>query len=65
MNISELFLVDGVWLDWTEWSECSLTCGTGASLRSRGCDGPFYDGMNCTGDWSESKDCNTFLCPSR
>lgn len=58
-------LVDGIFMEWTDWSECSLTCGGGINVRSRECDGPFYDGLNCTGDWDESRDCNIFNCPSK
>ncbi|KAK7100724.1 hypothetical protein V1264_023622 [Littorina saxatilis] len=55
--------VDGVWKPWAEWNVCSKTCGTGTRARIRDCEGPFYDGANCTGPWDESENCNTHNCP--
>ncbi|KAJ8305885.1 hypothetical protein KUTeg_016430 [Tegillarca granosa] len=55
--------IDGVWSDWSNWTECSLTCGNGTQNRSRSCDGPYYGGQNCSGDWDEVRDCNTHFCP--
>lgn len=56
--------VDGVWLNWTNWSECSLTCQTGTQSRSRACDGPFHDGADCPSEeGQETQNCNEELCP--
>ena len=56
--------VDGVWLDWTEWSGCSVTCGPGGvHNRARECEGPFYNGTDCEGDGYEEKDCELVECP--
>ena len=33
------------WLEWTEWSDCSATCGSGQTSRSRAC-------LSYTGDES-------------
>ena len=45
---------------WTEWSICSLTCGTGEQTRTRNCS------LNCDGVSSyelfETKTCNDFIC---
>lgn len=57
--------VDGVFRAWTEWSGCTLTCGNGTQNRNRSCEGPFFEGKNCTGDWDQIKDCNTFPCPGK
>lgn len=32
--------IDGQWGNWTEYSECSRTCGGGVSIASRECDNP-------------------------
>ena len=56
--------VDGVWNNWSNWTECTLTCGKGSQERNRTCDGPYYDGANCTGEPHETRECNTNPCPS-
>ena len=62
---SEMFprSVDGVFSNWTAWSDCSVSCGGGLANRSRDCDGPFYGGKNCQGPWEEQKVCNDQPCP--
>ncbi|KAG5680582.1 hypothetical protein PVAND_010079 [Polypedilum vanderplanki] len=49
---------------WSEWSECTVSCGTGQQYRSRVCillDGtPSY---NCTGDNVQVRKCNDIKCP--
>ncbi|XP_053393892.1 SCO-spondin-like isoform X2 [Mercenaria mercenaria] len=55
--------VDGVWEAWSNWTECTRTCGTGERQRFRDCDGPYYGGANCTGPWDEQETCNTHECP--
>lgn len=50
---------------WGDWSACSLTCGNGTQSRNRSCEGPYFGGKNCTGDWGQTKDCNTFPCPGK
>ncbi|XP_072048167.1 A disintegrin and metalloproteinase with thrombospondin motifs adt-1-like [Amphiura filiformis] len=59
-----------VWRPWTEWSECSATCGGGSQFRDRQCQDPYpFDTNTCEGedisqwqrwgDWSDcSVDCN-------
>lgn len=56
--------VDGGFTDWAAWSSCSKTCGGGTSERVRSCSQPTpaHGGKNCTGDSSESRDCNTQAC---
>jgi hypothetical protein len=58
-------LVDGVFLDWSEWGTCSVTCAGGFRSRERSCDGPYHGGSNCTGDWRETQGCNTLNCPGK
>ncbi|XP_046330804.2 SCO-spondin-like isoform X15 [Haliotis rufescens] len=55
--------VDGVWLDWSKWGECSATCGGGSMKRVRVCDPPKYGGADCVGDTEELESCNPNLCP--
>ncbi|KAK3083098.1 hypothetical protein FSP39_013942 [Pinctada imbricata] len=57
--------VDGAWGDWTAWTTCTKTCGTGKQVRSRACNNPAaaYGGVPCTGDTSQTLDCNTQGCP--
>ncbi|EYC06441.1 hypothetical protein Y032_0076g1065 [Ancylostoma ceylanicum] len=45
-------LVHGTWYDWSEWSECSCTCGIGMKQRRRecmtnNCQGPEYETAPC------------------
>lgn len=59
--------VNGGYSTWTEWSDCSLSCGGGQSLRSRTCTNPRpqHGGKKCTtlGHSVETKRCNTNACP--
>ena len=55
--------VDGVWRPWSNWTECSHSCGTGERERFRICDGPFYGGANCSDPADEQEPCNTHECP--
>ncbi|XP_056004192.1 A disintegrin and metalloproteinase with thrombospondin motifs adt-1-like [Ostrea edulis] len=57
--------IDGGFTDWSTWSSCSKTCGGGTSEKSRTCSQPVPQngGRNCTGSFSDSRDCNTQSCP--
>ena len=57
-------LVDGYFADWSNWTECTVSCGGGYITRDRDCIGPYHRGLNCSGDWSQTLDCNTHECPS-
>ncbi|XP_070188099.1 uncharacterized protein [Littorina saxatilis] len=51
--------VDGKWGNWSEWSQCSLKCGTGSRTRTRTCDQPppNFGGHPCTGAFHEEQSC--------
>ena len=57
--------VNGYWKPWTEWSECSVTCGDGLQTRTRECIPPLYGGQDCVGDTHENRTCELAKCPSK
>lgn len=59
------FTVDGVWNEWMQWSDCTVSCGYGTRNRSRTCKGPYYKGKECDGPKDETESCNAFSCPGR
>ena len=64
-NLLILIIVDGMWSDWTAWSACPVSCSGGEYSRSRVCDSPApqYGGQDCSGNSSETDNCNTEVCP--
>ncbi|GFR67360.1 caspase-8 [Elysia marginata] len=57
--------VDGGFGDWTDWTECSVTCGGGVRSRQRFCNNPApqYGGAQCTPNiYVEEQMCNTGAC---
>jgi len=46
---------------WSDWGECSKTCGSGSQDRSCTNPAPGQGGLDCSGD--NSQDCNTQPCP--
>ena len=61
--------VDGGYSRWTEWSECSKSCGWGYQSRDRKCNSPepSRGGKDCTdlGESSEVQDCMIIECPGK
>ncbi|XP_050293147.1 A disintegrin and metalloproteinase with thrombospondin motifs 7-like [Anthonomus grandis grandis] len=57
--------IDGGWGEWSSWSECSRTCGSGVSIMSRECDHPTptAGGKFCVGERKRYRICNTDPCP--
>ena len=59
---------DGGYTEWSEWSECSATCGGGSRTHSRTCTNPPVKngGKTCEeqdlGPAEESEECNTQEC---
>ncbi|CAH1776208.1 unnamed protein product, partial [Owenia fusiformis] len=55
--------VDGVFEPWSNWTMCNVSCGGGGQSRFRECLGPFYGGLECDGEFNETRDCNIHHCP--
>ena len=64
---SFFFLVDGAWSEWSEFGDCSASCGGGAQSRTRTCTNPApqHGGKDCDGLAEESQECNSQQCPSK
>ncbi|XP_078700931.1 coadhesin-like [Branchiostoma floridae x Branchiostoma belcheri] len=57
--------VDGSWKEWSDWTECSATCGGGRQQRARECEPPQHGGAACKGNRLDTQSCNTHDCPSK
>ena len=59
--------VNGGYTQWTEFSECSKSCGNGTQQRTRNCSNPApkHNGSDCSGLGAdtETQQCNTHHCP--
>ena len=51
------------WGPWSEWTICSITCGSGLTKRNRIKVIPEQNGEKCIGEFSAEKTCNEQLCP--
>jgi len=57
-------LVNGGWSSWSDWTQCSATCGTGLQARDRVCNRPApHYGQQCNGSAREVQWCNNYTCP--
>ena len=70
LYVKKLFpLVNGGLSEWSAWTSCTETCGTGMRTRTKTCKNPSpqYGGNDCTGlgDTQQEEDCNTLNCPSK
>uniref|UniRef100_A0A3B4TCW3 SCO-spondin n=1 Tax=Seriola dumerili TaxID=41447 RepID=A0A3B4TCW3_SERDU len=56
---------DGGWGQWSNWTECTKSCGGGIRSRRRECDSPspVGEGNYCEGLGTEVVACNTDHCP--
>ncbi|XP_069104021.1 coadhesin-like isoform X2 [Argopecten irradians] len=50
----------GIWGMWSEWNDCSKTCGEGVSTRTRPCDDSA--GGECIGADTETQTCQDLKC---
>ena len=59
------FIVNGGFTPWSNWTECSASCGGGVSSRTRTCTNPIpmFGGVSCADKPVETKECNAQLCP--
>ncbi|XP_041850705.1 A disintegrin and metalloproteinase with thrombospondin motifs 18 isoform X3 [Melanotaenia boesemani] len=57
--------IHGQWSAWSQWSDCSRTCGGGVMYRERSCTSPRpqNNGKFCSGSSRLNQLCNTRLCP--
>ncbi|KAG1925552.1 A disintegrin and metalloproteinase with thrombospondin motifs [Pimephales promelas] len=57
--------VNGGWDSWSDWSECTRTCGTGVQNAQRDCANPVpkYGGKYCLGERRRYRTCNHEPCP--
>jgi deleted-in-malignant-brain-tumors protein 1 len=57
--------IDGGFSDWSVWTACSVTCGSGQQSRNRTCSNPEpQNGGNvCEGDFGETQPCSSDSCP--
>uniref|UniRef100_A0A3Q3A5P6 A disintegrin and metalloproteinase with thrombospondin motifs 2-like n=1 Tax=Kryptolebias marmoratus TaxID=37003 RepID=A0A3Q3A5P6_KRYMA len=55
---------DGNWGSWSEFGQCSRTCGGGVQFRTRRCDNPSpaNGGLTCMGATYQFQMCNTNTC---
>lgn len=60
----------GTWMEFSDWSSCSVTCGDGFQFRKRECLSASdkkkkISNDNCIGKDTEIKTCNVTSCPSK
>uniref|UniRef100_A0A8C4ZJ04 SCO-spondin n=1 Tax=Gadus morhua TaxID=8049 RepID=A0A8C4ZJ04_GADMO len=56
---------DGGWGQWSNWTDCTKSCGGGVQSRRRECDSPAPEGEGdyCEGLGTEVTACSTLHCP--
>jgi len=53
-----------VWEEWSNWGQCSATCGGGVSTRSRGVEKEAVNGgEQCEGSSEDEEHCHQEPCP--
>ncbi|XP_078333125.1 SCO-spondin-like isoform X2 [Crassostrea virginica] len=56
--------VNGDWTNWSDWTPCDVTCGTGLQTRRRNCSNPepAFGGKICPGYKTEARNCQPRYC---
>eukprot|EP00111_Clytia_hemisphaerica_P024359 TCONS_00071884-protein len=56
--------INGAWGGWSEFSQCSKSCGMGSQSRSRKCNSPKeqFGGKKCVGKHTETQSCMPQMC---
>ena len=56
--------VHGNWAEWSDWGDCTVTCGGGQRRRFRTCTNPApkHHGRPCIGNSQMTETCNTDRC---
>ncbi|XP_057300554.1 uncharacterized protein LOC130633709 isoform X2 [Hydractinia symbiolongicarpus] len=64
-NVDIICPVHGQYTAWTQWSQCSATCGESMQTRNRTCTNPTprFGGFDCIGASVESRRCGYKKCP--
>lgn len=57
-----VFAVEGQWLDWAAWSQCSVSCGSGTQQRQRRCSVSVHGWAECKGPHAETRECTNPSC---
>ena len=58
------FLVNCVWSDWGNWTDCSCSCGGGNRTSQRKIiQEALYNGNECLGNDTRIETCNDHPCP--
>ncbi|CAH3159794.1 unnamed protein product [Porites lobata] len=59
--------VNGGWSHWSPWQPCSVTCGYGFRIRTRGCTSPppKWGGQDCTGTNVSISNCGLQRCKNQ
>ena len=52
-----------IWTEWSDWTDCSATCGGGEQSRVRQCVLPKERASGCNGDSEQSRKCKEEPCP--
>ncbi|XP_067311825.1 A disintegrin and metalloproteinase with thrombospondin motifs 7 [Pseudorasbora parva] len=57
--------MNGGWASWSQWSDCTRTCGAGVQNAQRDCVNPVpkYGGKYCLGERRRYRTCNLDPCP--